>query len=130
MKKHSRLNEGGMQMNGVQWKVKGLYKADPQKVFDEISSIGDSYTLQQVVDKGRNKDTELHKCFEWNDTVAAEKYRCEQARHVIAMLAVPSGTFTEKHEPIMVRAIVCKYENDNGFEPVTVTVRKEDSYEK
>ena len=58
-----------------------LFRADAQLVSNEIMSIGDTATPAQIVDMARDSSTELHKCFEWNDTVAAEKYRLEQARH-------------------------------------------------
>lgn len=117
-------------MNGVQWKVNGVFKADAQKVFNEISDIGENYTLQDIVNKARGENTELHKCFEWNDTIAAEKYRCEQAKNIVHLLAVPSGTFGEDHKPLMVRAIVSTFERDNRYQPVTVSVKNEDAYQK
>ena len=46
----------------------GVFKADAQKVADEIRSIGEEVSPVQIVAKARNKDTELHKCFEWDDT--------------------------------------------------------------
>ena len=62
------------------------YNADAQKVAYEIAELGDgledSTLYEQIVEKGRNESTELHKCFEWNDTVAAEKYRIVQARDI------------------------------------------------
>lgn len=68
----------------AEWRVKGIYKADAQKVADEIGN--DKITPQEMIEKARNEKSELHKCFEWNDTVAAEKYRLQQARIVLSML--------------------------------------------
>lgn len=68
----------------AEWRVKGIYKADAQKVADEIGN--DKITPQEMIEKARNEQSELHKCFEWNDTVAAEKYRLQQARIVLSML--------------------------------------------
>ena len=39
----------------------------------------------KVVDYARNPDTSLHKKFQWDDTVAAEKYRIYQARQIIRL---------------------------------------------
>ena len=66
----------------IAWKFEKLYPADPAKVAAEIEAIGDSATPEQVLEKARSSDTELHKCFEWRDDVAAEKYRLVQARQV------------------------------------------------
>lgn len=68
----------------AEWRVKGIYKADAQKVADEIGN--DKITPQEMIEKARNEQSELHKCFEWNDTIAAGKYRLQQARNVLAML--------------------------------------------
>lgn len=68
----------------VEWRVKGIFKADAQKVYEEI---GDNQIApQEMVDMARDENSELHKCFEWNDTIAAEKYRLQQARTILAML--------------------------------------------
>mgnify|MGYP007077593210 FL=1 len=70
----------------AEWKIKGLFKADAQRVADEIGE--NSITPEQVLEKARNdENSELHKCFEWNDGIAAEKYRLIQARKIIINLA-------------------------------------------
>ena len=70
----------------AEWKIKGIFKADAQRVADEIGE--NSITPEQVLEKARNdKNSELHKCFEWNDDIAAEKYRLIQARKIIINLA-------------------------------------------
>jgi len=40
-------------------------------------------TASKVVDAARNPASPLHACFEWDDDVAAEGYRLEQARRLI-----------------------------------------------
>lgn len=44
----------------AEWRVKGIYKADAQKVADEIGN--DKITPQEMVEKARNEQSELHKC--------------------------------------------------------------------
>lgn len=68
----------------AEWKIKGIYKADAQKVADEIGE--NSITPQEVLEKAKDEHSELHKCFEWNNDVAAEKYRLQQARAIIINL--------------------------------------------
>lgn len=63
-------------------------KADAEKVQDEINLVAS----QDPNGKCRNEDlvafarnhpfSETHKCFEWNDTAAAEKYRLHQASRI------------------------------------------------
>lgn len=72
----------------VTWRVSGIYKADAQKVAEEIGN--GKITPEEVLEKAKDKNSELHKCFEWNDSVAAEKYRLQQAGNVIRMLVYKS----------------------------------------
>ena len=69
---------------GVTWRIQGYYKADAQKVAEEIG-FG-KFTPMEVLEKAKDETTELHKCFEWNDSIAAEKYRLEKAKNIIRML--------------------------------------------
>lgn len=115
----------------VEWKIKDIYKADAEIVYSEINSIGNEYTPQQIVEKARDESTELHKLFEWNDSIAAEKYRCEQASKIIRMLVVKNDNSEAAQEPVITtRAIVCRNTNDNYYQPITTTVRNEDQYQK
>ena len=46
------------------WKIKGIFKADAQKVSEEIAEIGETVEPSEIVEKARDESTELHKCFE------------------------------------------------------------------
>lgn len=105
----------------------GLFHADAQKVADEIMSIGDEVSAAQILEKARDAGTELHKCFDWDDTSAAEKYRLYQARQVVHHLVVK--TVSDEHEKPSVR-LFHKAENTSGYKPITVVVRDQTEYEK
>lgn len=47
---------------------------------------GGAVTPAALVDAARHPDAPLHPAFEWDDTVAAEKYRREQARGILRSL--------------------------------------------
>lgn len=64
----------------VKWRFDGRYDADPTKCKQEIESIGDDVKPRQIVDYAKNPETELHKCFTWDNDVAAEKWRLYEAR--------------------------------------------------
>ena len=117
-------------MQMVEWKIKGLYKADAEKVFNEITSIGEEVTPQEVVDYARDKDTELHKCFEWKDRVAAEKYRLHQARavmqNIITVVAYKGDDDTDKS--VTVRAIVSTNKYETKYETVTRAIENPESF--
>lgn len=102
-----------------------LHKANAQLVAEEISSIGESATPAQIVDKARDDTTELHKCFEWNDTKAAEAYRLQQARHVVCHLVIRE-TIREDKPPIR---FFFKPDSMDGYQPTRIIARNQDSYQ-
>lgn len=55
-----------------------------QAIYDERGEL----TPALVVDVARQDDHPLHARFEWNDTVAAERYRREQAHRLIRSVRV------------------------------------------
>lgn len=104
-----------------------VFKADAQKVADEISSIGISVKSEEIVDKARDESTELHKCFEWDDTKAAEKYRVYQARQIVCHLIVKEvNDDPQKHE---VRFFY-KTDSQEGYKPTSYIMRNKDEYHK
>lgn len=106
----------------AQWRIDGIYKADAQKVADEI---GDGkVTPQEVLEKARDENSELHKCFEWNDSVAAEKYRLQQAGQVLRMLV-----FTPKNEEQPPLRIFHITEEKNVYQPTKMFLKNEDEYQ-
>lgn len=79
------------------WKSGCRISADAQKVADEILAIGKSATTAQILDKARDEKTELHKCFDWNDAEAAEKWRMPPetwSSYWICYLPTPSMLWT------------------------------------
>jgi hypothetical protein len=69
-----------------EWKPRFNKNADPQKVGEEIDSLGKEITPKMVIKKAKSKKTELHKCFEWDLERAAEEYHLRQARDVMCFL--------------------------------------------
>lgn len=109
------------------WKpgFSSLHNADAQLVAEEIASIGESATPAQIVDKGRDPGSELHKCFEWDDSKAAESYRIQQARQVVCHLVIRE-TVREDKPPIR---FFFKPESGTGYQPTQAIVRNQDSYQ-
>lgn len=112
-------------MSKTVWKIDNIFKADAQKCANEINTLGDDIRADKVLDLARNKKTELHKCFEWDDTVAAEKYRLHQAHRVIRMLVVQEDAPAEERPPIR---LFYKAATDKGYRPVDLIVKREDEY--
>ena len=116
-----------MEITYVKWREGcTIYKnVNAQKVYDEILSIGESATPQQIVDKARDENTELHKCLEWEDSVAAEAWRRQQARQITYFLVIQEKEVpTDRPE----YRVLYKAEEDDGYKPVQMIVKHEDSY--
>ena len=113
-------------MTQVKWGFM-QFKADPEKVWREIQQIGDQYTPQDVLEYARDPQTELHKCFDWDNTTAAEKWRKQQARWVCNSLVVEIEQ--TKHSFKEYRIIQHDRE-DMVYRPVTYTIKDEDQYKR
>lgn len=86
--------EKGDFMKKYSWKSVG-FNADVQKVGEELERINE-ITNKNVLEYAKdNIDSELHKCFEWNDEIASEKYRLIQATRLISSIS-----FVIQEEPI------------------------------
>lgn len=62
-------------------------------------------TKESFLEESRPETAPTHKLFEWNDTVAAEKYRLHQSGMAIKAVAVKVETADSK-EPTVIRAFV------------------------
>jgi len=61
---------------------------DAGKVMESIEERDGKVTAQSFLDESRPEESPTHGCFEWDDAVAAEKYRLDQAQHTILDLVV------------------------------------------
>lgn len=61
-------------------------------------------TARDVLEDARKRRSPLHSCFEWDDAVAAEEYRLNQARLLLrSVVIVPEGgPFDDKEIPLNV----------------------------
>ena len=107
----------------VTWKF-NKYKADAEKVAIEIEQL-ENATPESILDYARNEDTELHKCFDWDDSIAAEKWRKQQARMIICNLVYVDD---KKKEPSKLRVFYQSEEKE--YKPVKFTLQKKDEYQE
>lgn len=112
-------------MERICWSIQGLHKGDAQKCYDECQTLSE-ITPESVLNKARGKKTELHKCFEWDDTVAGEKYRLIQARQIIQHFVIVTPE-EEDTEPVKVRSYQVTTQK-NVYEPTRVIMQKPDEY--
>lgn len=76
-------------MAAYKWKT-GFWKVPAEVAGNEFEKLEQSVglTAENVVAVSRPKNAPLHSCFEWDDAVAGELYRKQQASVMIAALTV------------------------------------------
>lgn len=113
----------------VSW---GAYKfnGDAETVKHEIEGLGEEVRPRDILDYARSHpDSELHKCFTWDDGKAAEKYRLWEARQVVCHLKITYvGDDSEKvYVPVRV---FLRNETTGGYKKTEVMVRDMDEHQK
>lgn len=108
----------------VAWRFP-LYKQDPEMVKHELNKLGDSYTMHDVVDMARDESHYMHSMFEWDDSIAGEKYRESQAQKIVHML-VYIDEETEKPSPV--RVFYADPIEVRQYTPTKLILRDRDKY--
>lgn len=74
-------------MSKYEWKLKSLAKGiDPDLAVQELERIESVYgvlSAEHLLNESRNNGAILHPLFEWQEDIAAEKFRLQQARFII-----------------------------------------------
>lgn len=110
----------------ISFKIESLYKGiDPYKVYDEIQSLGENVKPEMIVAAAQDSNSELHKCFEWDDTEAARKYRIIQAGNLVRNLVIVESK--EKSEPQQIRVMYTS--QDGGYKQTKLILQNPDEYE-
>ena len=107
-----------------QYKVPNLYPVSAQTAGEELTRIYQEQGKlepEQIVAESRSVASPLHPVFEWDDEVAAEKYRCVQAAGLIRAIV----TVEELNgKPQEIRAFV---HVQQSFHPLSVVVTDQDA---
>ena len=111
------------------WKVEGVWKQDANVVGNELKILADNDNLspESVLEIAKDENNPLHNLFEWNDEVAAEKYRLNQARQIIQQIVIvsdhPNAVTRE------VRAFVTESKHNGHYQLITTVIEDPDTYE-
>lgn len=73
------------------WKSGYSYKVSAEtvgNVLEKIERDKGSATSEDFLEYSRNEDAETHEMFEWDDAIAAEKYRLRQSAQIINQLQI------------------------------------------
>ena len=81
----------------------------------EICEHEKAVTAERLLELSRAEDALLHKCFEWDDTKAAEKYRLKQSGEIIRnLVAVKISSRTVEPVRAFVSVTPTEYDNSKG----------------
>lgn len=72
------------------WTPRAHVAIDPEVAGRELKRLAKhgEVTAAVVIDAARPEDAPLHAAFEWDDAVAAEKHRAEQARLILRSIRI------------------------------------------
>lgn len=113
------------------YKIPELYKSSKVsaqtvgEVFERLEERDGLLTKESVLEEARPEDSELHPIFEWNDTVAAEKYRLTQSAQLIRSLVVISEE--TKPSPFVAYVNVSPGKKRSSFININAAMEKAES---
>ena len=125
-------------MEKFSWKSGTQFPVDAKIAADTIRNLQrtlgkDTITAKELLDVSRDPNAPLHSCFEWNDSIAAEKFRVDQARRIIGSIEVQ---FVDDDAPehltktrYMVSVVPVAPKLQGEFAPIDI-VRKNPDYYK
>lgn len=74
-----------------------------------------------------HKSSELNKCFEWDDTIAGEKWRMQQANNILASISI---VVTEKEEPVKAFVNIKTHEEKRVFKSIVKVLENDEEYQQ
>ena len=103
------------------------YAVSAEKVAIHLQKLEEqkgSVTREDFLESARSEESEMHKLFEWDDTVAAEKYRLRQATDIIHSIKITVKE--EEKAPVSMKAFVIPGYTDKaiGSKGGYVNIRK------
>lgn len=105
---------------------------DPQKVADEIFSISDTPTADEIVAMASDPGTESHDLFDWDDAIAGPKWRKEQAGKILQNLKVEFVTAGEADDAVKTYEPVRLFYGNpceaKGYAAITTILGNKDMY--
>jgi hypothetical protein len=105
---------------------KGLSADVAQAELERIQAANGRLDAHMVVRESRPQGAPLHQAFEWDDVVAAERYRTEQAQHLIrAIVKIGTAKEPECRTWVLVRR---PEEKETEYLPVRVVVQDSDLF--
>lgn len=99
---------------------------------EQLSAEYETITPQLLVDNARPEGAVMHPLYEWDDSIAAEKYRVQQSTHIMSELVIVHVEETDVDEddkkPVMVRAFhsVSNHRETANYQPIAKIIENEE----
>jgi hypothetical protein len=117
-----------MKKNKYYWGII-KYKEDAQQIGEYIQFLEKEYsniTPELLVLKASDENNIMHNMFQWDDTIAAVKYREAQASKILGAIKIR----VEESKIENIRAFVhVRSEQSEGFQSIGIAVQNPDSWE-
>lgn len=118
-------------MREYSWKNMG-FSANAQLVGEELEKLeilGEVTTDTLLSYARNNPESETYKCFEWDDSIAGEKYRRYQATHVLTSIAVKI-----KEEPVKTQRVYFSVKTSSDdtrkFKNIKEVLKNDEEYQQ
>lgn len=110
------------------WKSVG-FTANADKVGEELERIEsrEELTREAVLEYAKDKKSELNKCFEWDDSIAGEKYRLQQASFVLSSISI---VVSEEPKKATRMYVTIKNEDKKTYKNIVSVLENEDEYKQ
>lgn len=110
------------------WKTVG-FSANATEVGKELEQLNE-ITNVTVLEKAKDENTELHKCFDWDDTSAGEKFRLIQANKIISSISIVVNKDTENEKAIKKYVKVKTIEDKSVFKSIVEVLENDEEYKQ
>jgi len=108
----------------AEWKESYIHRqADPNKVAEELESIT-LRTPHEIVEAAKNENTEMHKCFTWDEGAAAAKCRIQEARHMVDHLVIVYSCVEQEQTMEIIIPIFSSISTEDGRQYVRTSLGK------
>ena len=114
------------------WKTNFFKNADAQLVGEELEQIEQLGKIEpnEVIEFAKNNPkSELHKCFEWDDSEAARKYRLTQANTLICSISLEIKEEPKKIQRVYVN-IKDKDTKEQTFKNINEVLKNDEEYQQ
>lgn len=114
--------------------TKSLYRnADAQKVAEEIYALGEKAETKDILEMARDEKKEIHKIIEWDDSIAAEKFRIRQVRDIQNNLQIVKIGLN-KNKPMETIGVPIRFtynlKGETGYRPIVNIISDKTLYKQ